>query len=548
MILKEKKEYSSYYIDKVMLKNFKALKGEQWFSLRDITLITGANNSGKSSLIKGLQLISEAFSRSDFPYLDIKNGADELGNWDSMVNYECSDEAIGFGILLKGTENHPLLTLKFEFSYDNYINNYSFSQLELCLDKNEPFLVFFTNEIYGKYIDYFDEDNPGEIRFIFNIERLGDIANQNKEIRQFYEFLKYRFQKYWIGELFPEEVYLSSGWIYKLDFNMVANELINDPYFNLALPDERDLLLFEKENKEQLDAYQIMIEESGYRKFLDSFRDLAKIISMQLKVFSANNMEFVKADKLMHSRIIHNSPDSRFLNNIYQIQLHEGIGKEWKDYYHYNPDNEQSNRFFDYGEYYQQFISKSLNIFKINGFLYIDDIENQGYVIRHITPERSTNLADLGKGTSKIFNIIMKAASLIFDEKRTTPEKDTRPWHYNKILFIEEPEAFLHPNWQASLADFFVFAMKLHNVKFIIETHSEYLVRKLQYLTAKGELKTGQTIIYYLSNPLLAAEDDKFKKEIFIQKTGQLTSEFGPGFYDEATRLMLGLFDDEAMN
>jgi len=137
MILSDMENYKRYFIEKVMLENFKALKGEQWFNLRDITLITGANNSGKSSLIKGLQLISEAFTRSDFPYLDIKSGADGLGDWDSIINYECNVEGIGFGILLKGPENYPPIKVKYEFAYDNYINNYSFSKLELCLDDND---------------------------------------------------------------------------------------------------------------------------------------------------------------------------------------------------------------------------------------------------------------------------------------------------------------------------------------------------------------------------------------------------------------------------
>ena len=68
-------------------------------------------------------------------------------------------------------------------------------------------------------------------------------------------------------------------------------------------------------------------------------------------------------------------------------------------------------------------------------------------------------------------------------------------------VIIEEPEINLHPAFQSKLADMFVEAAKVFNIQFIIETHSEYLIRRLQYLTAKKDIKTDDTVIYYFTHP-----------------------------------------------
>ncbi len=117
-----------------------------------------------------------------------------------------------------------------------------------------------------------------------------------------------------------------------------------------------------------------------------------------------------------------------------------------------------------------------------------------------------------------------------------------KPWtQFNNILLIEEPEANLHPKFQSLLADMFVDANKQFEIQFILETHSEYLIRKLQYLTAKKDIKPDDTVIYYLHDPNNIPEGEKQVKKINIKEDGNLTDDFGEGFYDEAINLKLEL-------
>ena len=138
------------------------------------------------------------------------------------------------------------------------------------------------------------------------------------------------------------------------------------------------------------------------------------------------------------------------------------------------------------------------------------------------------NLADFGFGYSQLIPIILK----IIDCQNKK--------QYN--LIIEEPEANLHPNLQSQLADIFVLTLEyFKDFNFIIETHSEYFIRKLQYLTAKNEIASNQCVIcYFNADKYVTAQEPKVKK-IEIGKDGNLLDTFGPGFYDETTRLQFDL-------
>ena len=49
-----------------------------------------------------------------------------------------------------------------------------------------------------------------------------------------------------------------------------------------------------------------------------------------------------------------------------------------------------------------------------------------------------------------------------------------------KIIVFEEPEAHLHPDFQASLSDFLIDAVNKFGLTIILESHSEYIARRIQ--------------------------------------------------------------------
>jgi predicted ATPase len=73
----------------------------------------------------------------------------------------------------------------------------------------------------------------------------------------------------------------------------------------------------------------------------------------------------------------------------------------------------------------------------------------------------------------------------------------------NSTVMIEQPELHLHPAVQQNLADLFIAAVKSRedgsnrNIQFIIESHSEHFLRRLQRRIAEGEVSQEQVAIYF---------------------------------------------------
>lgn len=80
----------------------------------------------------------------------------------------------------------------------------------------------------------------------------------------------------------------------------------------------------------------------------------------------------------------------------------------------------------------------------------------------------------------------------------------------------------------------------------MIETHSEYLIRKLQLHVAKKEIKSDDVIIHYFNSDEYVDVNNPKVKPIEIDKDGQLTEMFGPGFFDEATNMKYELIVQNA--
>lgn len=155
--------------------------------------------------------------------------------------------------------------------------------------------------------------------------------------------------------------------------------------------------------------------------------------------------------------------------------------------------------------------------------------------------DRKVNLADLGFGVSQLIPILLNIA---ISAKKNAYEWDTGAFEPGpSIICIEEPEANLHPALQSKLADLFIDAAHKFKIQFIIETHSEYFIRKLQYWMAKKAIKPEATAIYYFYDPENVPPGEEQVKRIEIAEDGKLTDDFGTGFFDEADKIAISIWN-----
>jgi AAA15 family ATPase/GTPase len=164
------------------------------------------------------------------------------------------------------------------------------------------------------------------------------------------------------------------------------------------------------------------------------------------------------------------------------------------------------------------------------------------------TTEENKKGNDVGYGISQLMPII-GLLSLYSQKYEETNDEQlynngiSQVTGLNNCFLIEEPESNLHPNFQSILADMFIDSSWKFGHQFLIETHSEYLVRKFQYWVAKGKIKPSDVNIYYFENN----NEDPLIKDVVIRKIsinidGSLSEPFGQGFFDEADRIALELF------
>lgn len=82
-------------------------------------------------------------------------------------------------------------------------------------------------------------------------------------------------------------------------------------------------------------------------------------------------------------------------------------------------------------------------------------------------------------------------------------------------ILLEQPELHLHPSVQSGLADVLIDAMQNRGVQIILESHSEYLLRRFQRRIAEGGLDPKKTALYFcgvskVGSTLTALQTDLF--------------------------------------
>ncbi|WP_411700605.1 AAA family ATPase [Conyzicola sp.] len=119
------------------------------------------------------------------------------------------------------------------------------------------------------------------------------------------------------------------------------------------------------------------------------------------------------------------------------------------------------------------------------------------------------DLTTIGVGASQLLPVLV--AALAIDE--------------NSILLIEQPELHLHPAVQSRLADFFLFARP--DVRLIVETHSEYLVTRLRRRVAEGRTPSDGIAVIFVEQENGAST----LRTLSIDQFGDM-SEWPTGFFD----------------
>lgn len=149
------------------------------------------------------------------------------------------------------------------------------------------------------------------------------------------------------------------------------------------------------------------------------------------------------------------------------------------------------------------------------------DIDNSAIDIGWIKPRISltdkNNLQlqpkDVGVGISQVLPVVVAAL-----ERNAS------------IVTIEQPELHIHPRIQVGLGDLFIHGAIEHQLSFLIETHSEYLIKRLMRRIREGTLSLEKLSVCYVQS--LGQETRIIQLE--IDEAGDFINDWPGGFFEES--------------
>ena len=133
------------------------------------------------------------------------------------------------------------------------------------------------------------------------------------------------------------------------------------------------------------------------------------------------------------------------------------------------------------------------------------------------------NLVDVGYGVSQALPIVVDSI--------LAPK--------NSVVLIQQPEVHLHPRAQAALGRFFSALAVNDNKRFVIETHSDYLVDRVRMSVAGGVIGHNDVTIAFLQRDGLDVEIH----QLDIDSQGNVVDApqaYRSFFLEEEIRLLMG--------
>lgn len=505
-------------MNKIGFKNFRRFIEMPTIELGGVNMFVGGNNAGKSTVVKAMLLIADFLKNSKIQSLNDRLVFNFAGAGASEVNIDTFSRAHCWS----ATDE----TIVFNVECDNFV-------MEICLMNSSEKDLSYADV---KYVLINHIPTSSQILLDINGSKckvnLGASSKLNDEIVEIAEqSANYKVQ------------------IDRLQF-LLTTPTVTYEEAQEMIKKISDL----NTKKKELDAYLVDLMEENMNKDgeyeFDLSLDFSSVGSNFISGYIRGINSFAIANQ--HSDLLNYS------NNIDQIaddfdKMAQAICIE---YIHAHSANQQvlfnrknSNdyvsqsihEFFNLRINYKTELGQELlnwiNEFTGEKFDRYDIISVEGEAYRFLLHPKSwdadkhgkegINLADMGRGSIQMVILFIRLATIIKKHKGGV----NRP-----TVIVEEPEQNLHPAVQSKLAKLFLDIYQDHNIRFIIETHSEYMVRNTQVIAAEKmnlmlkattleEINASQKVYYF------PVEDTPYSMN-YLQ-SGRFENEFAPGFYDQ---------------
>lgn len=528
--------YNNYCtMNYIGFKNFRRFQNFEPMEFKGITFLVGKNNAGKSTVVKAILLVLNYLKSNDFEKFSFANNVlDEAnivtyGRALNSISKEINEDLISFSFKYKLIK----IDLTISGHHDNTSANVQYLTIT-CPDK----LSFSFNIIERKLTIKKDEARSVKEKNL-GLEKL---VTDQKSLRK--QIKTYKEDKAGIEyiELLSLEKRITSN-ILSIRSSLKKIEKGSSSEFEI----EGDF-----GNNKTLKEIVSKVVDEAFIKYKDNFESIQKGIKSNdkfanlrgLKIFNPENVKTYfnifkfNVDDLL---LFYVGSCAQKQSALFSIRDTKNIlAQSIHDYFQLN---------ISPGEEEHDFIIKWMKEFEVGDNFKLEIISGEAYQFIISIVNSETHLADMGMGSVQIMSIILRLACAIKKTKYTVYEtgsyiSDDKIIDYgpnfevrksNIVIMVEEPELNLHPALQSKLAYLFHEVYVNFNISFLIETHSEYLIRNTQLIVKESEYEVSPNV-----NPFCVIYFDQESKKwgMNYREDGKFIEEFGSGFFNETRNII----------
>lgn len=526
---------------KIGFKNFRKFEDFPSINLAPITFFVGENNAGKSTVVKGLLALSDFllgkhnFENNSYLMRDMEESDEEFAE---RMKSKLADIRFYFNssyLAHIGTFRRALYN---KASNETIVFNTNIGYSDITLNiigkkKNEEL-------VWGTVSSILLKDNAYQIEMFFDL--INDIANITFNSRKESQGIRFLDQqrsdmldKYFecIEKPVTISTCISNYWSANRT-DLIASLIealetaINATIYPIYLPEEENANLRYIRRQRYTCTKRIENIDEATISFL-------KLISE--KYFNTNPIgRENKRFRIPYSRVFRYSEfDIEYLYAHAVSQTVIYSAKDTNDYLS-RTIHEFASAQKQQDKSQKEFIVKWMKEFGIGIDYKISSVGGEAHIVTIINSDgKEVNLADKGMGSIQLMVLLFRLA-ITLPSKREI--RNARVHHFHnlmngKMVIIEEPEQNLHPMLQSKLADLFFKLNTEYGFRFLIETHSEYIIRRSQVIVreqfASQECLESQNPfkVYYFPS-------DGIPYDMKYTFNGHFEEAFGTGFFDEA--------------
>ena len=537
------------------LRNFKAFGDEmQEAPLSKITLIYGPNSGGKSSIIQALLLLKQSFKNRNINTsrtLVPREPLVDLGSFASLIHKHEEGRSLGISIeyeesnLGGGIKNRvnlvflPVGGFGILSGVDYTIYDGRQQLLKAALrreasgDANLDGIYHYRNEpswtgklsIPGVYESYTigwphilrsDWDDSFLPRLA--LPEFGDLRDEKIKVGRFAENRELRRATNWAKEL-------------SLMIQDELSDYIEDEIAAVGLPEaskwvKLDHLMSERDEWEHYGAVTDAVRQAFEKNVIPSMVVAPDLSSEFVEALAPENIpdsyeshlslvNYLEPLRSAPQRTYKLSPEVRLPSGVVgtkgeytaNVLYHDNALKESVNYW-FNSDENPCNLGIPYK--LDVALRTDPGVFGQDISLVLTDMRNGALV----------TIADVGYGISQALPFIIEGLAS----------------QEGAILCVEQPEIHLHPRLQANIADLMIDTIDDEPGKrkqWVVETHSELLITRLQRRIREGKIRSEDISVLYVD------PDDQYTEgsaiiQLHIDGNGDFIDHWPHGFFDEA--------------